>query len=189
MIKRLFLDIDGVLNTKSWNKKDVPADPVERRKWELTFFDSEKINLINSLSSDVEIVWTSSWRQHEDFQDILREVGIKLSHFRKTNPVYKNNPLNRCYAIHEYLIWNEVDLLTQDEDNKPKIVILDDMLLYKIYKEQYKESFCMSRLNMKFFKTDPKVGLTEEILIKIKNLFEGIPSEASNTLYKAFTNR
>lgn len=149
----LFLDIDGVLNSKQW-------DQVERAR-EVDFledqFDPKAVALLNELieAIDAQIVLTSSWRlnfEKAEMNKLFHSVGIKRDIIAYTpNLNAGQGHHTRGNEILKWCIDNKS--LTQSKANSYKdYLILDD-----------NADFLLSQAN-NFFQTDAAVGLTKDLV-------------------------
>lgn len=151
-MKIIFLDIDGVLNHELWfkskkhsmlNKEVTKLDREGKREeakelYDLSMFDPEKIELLNSLIDDTgaKIVVSSSWRKNrslEELEYLLNErLNIRGEVIGKT-PVLHYQPLpNEDYDYSvprgcEIKAWLEINKgILGQKMSKVKHVILDD---------------------------------------------------------------
>lgn len=145
-IKILFLDIDGVCNSKDTFTKDPHAHfPIDN----YMAFLVGKIQL----DTDCKIVLSSSWRHHKESVEFLEK---KFGKFYGITDFSSHGI--RGLEIHEWLTKN-VEGFSSDgyRNEKFRIAILDDdsdMLLWQ------KDSF---------FKTSFDTGLTDEVAKNIIN--------------------
>ena len=74
-MKILFLDIDGVLNSRAYDC---------RRNWnDKTNIDETRLPLVKEIveKTGAEIVLTSTWRRHLDGAEVLAVIIIRISVF------------------------------------------------------------------------------------------------------------
>lgn len=116
--KYLFLDIDGVINTKKtyFGFNTIPRVS-DKNAWR--YFDNSALALLNNLVEvhGVKIILSSTWRKQGDreLESIARQIGIPL---HDKTPVLESGLRGR--EIHQWFVDNEID---------PKTVaylILDD---------------------------------------------------------------
>lgn len=154
-MKIIFLDIDGVLNDRQYNKVSefFPIFP-------------EKIELLNKVleKTDAYIVISSSWRYlvHngsmtlEGLEFLLRSHGLKNGRMIGVTP--KSSPADECdnrqVAIQEWLDFHRRDKYVHIEN----YCIVDDL-----------SSASFSKMK-NFIRTDGDVGLTEADCAKIVEL-------------------
>jgi hypothetical protein len=145
-MKILFLDIDGVLNDRTWAELcESKTEPGELPPWHRVPFPKhivDNLHLILNAIPDLKIVVSSSWRVRHNkgiFRILNNLAGIPEDFFIDITPIRKDS---RGDEINEWLEKNK------DID---KFVILDDDV-FDIKKEQ------MQFLVM----PDYTIGLTEE---------------------------
>ena len=149
--KYIFLDIDGVLNSKQYYLEKSQhkrwkefKDKLDRHiAWGVCNIDPKAVKLLNKLVAETKakIVVSSSWRGDYALQTIFALVGI-------TEPIYGETPrLKSRFRGEEIQQW-------LDKHKCDKYVILDD-----------DRDFFDSQLPY-FVHTDWKVGLTESDMNK-----------------------
>jgi len=164
-MKIIFLDIDGVLNSDTWQKTDKYKKRKDPEKW----FDPYAINLFNKLINETKakVVLTSTWRLKysiEEMRKIFSNVEIKCDLVGFTPDLSSNND----YVVrgNEILKWckDNRNLIGTSPMNYTDFIILDDnndMLLWQ-------SNF--------FFQTDMLCGLspriTREAIRMLKNKSE-----------------
>lgn len=133
-MKILFLDIDGVVNSEEFFEK--------RSKGEHpTDIDNYMALLVNRIveNTGCKVVLSSSWRGYKDGEEqIERMIGVKLH--------------DRTPRLTESMVrGKEIQMWLDAHPEVEKYAILDD------------DSDMLVSQAPNFFKTDWKVGLTEEI--------------------------
>ncbi len=109
----IFLDIDGVLNSKCWlhdQWRNTGDD------WPDGHIDPEAVAVLNEVirRSGAEVVLSSSWRmiiELEDLEDVLRAKGYTGPNFLGKTPNHAQRPLysgddeweKRGWEIHEWI--------------------------------------------------------------------------------------
>ncbi len=149
-MKILFLDVDGVLNCQETFTKDPNQHfPIDK----YMAFLVGKIQI----ETDCKIVLSSSWRHHNASVDHIRTRVCNIYDLTGDEPYDPDKPgVEGCQRGREIKKWLELSKYKIE-----KYAILDDdsdMLLEQL---------------PNFFKTDWKIGLTDEIALKvIKHLNE-----------------
>lgn len=182
----LYLDMDGVLNSDElidqWfiNKKQELKNAIPKQRlnkilkiqfkkefndgWELIFpILAERLNnLINKCN--LKIIWTTTWRTGNIYSNInnakkmFNKRGLNGDALIDYTPNLKHGfYYNSDIRIKEIL--SSINMNNFDP-KKDKIAAIDDMNLSKL--EDY---------NIKFFLTDERFGLTEEIANQMENYF------------------
>jgi hypothetical protein len=141
MIKVLFLDCDGVINseecmTRGLFKTDFPVDPYMA-------FLVGKIQL----DTDCKVVLSSSWRHHEPSVEKLNKQLVPI--FDKTPSLPLLGGAEMCERGKEIKAWLD------EHPEVKKYAILDD------------DSDMLPEQLPNFFKTTWKKGITEEIAQKV----------------------
>lgn len=143
----LFLDIDGVLNNHKTTEREGGFIGVDKSL--LSLFAT----LFDRVNCEVRVVLSSTWRKKPaDFEYIRDQLATKsISLFGKTDFTF-HRP--RREEISDYLFVNDV----LDE----KVVIIDDDADAEI-----------GGHNSRFFRTDGRFGLTQEIVDEIVAFING----------------
>ena len=148
----VFLDIDGVLNSRSMEKDDV----VLLDGWRLS---RRKINILNSFTKITEskIVLSSVWRDFEDIDNKLKDCGLEAEIIGHTP--HGGRMSVRGNEIHQWLKDNEKILGTTYYYFHNYVIFDDDsdMLLWQ------KENF---------FACDNSVGITENVTYRARMFLE-----------------
>ena len=146
-MKVIFLDIDGVLNSKDFFNKR------KERGGKHHQFDPECVKLLNDItdSTNALIVISSSWRVVHDFDELtklLHDVGIKGKIIGKTErlDIFDYGPAPRGVEIQDYL--NRKKLIKN-------YIILDD------------DTDMLYSQRQHFFNTSWETGLTRELTNRI----------------------
>ena len=140
-MKVIFLDIDGVLNSRIYDRQ---------RNWnEQTGIDETRLLLVKEIveATGAEIVLSSTWRESWE-QDIslCGKDGVYINEiFAKYGlKVYDKTPNLGLYAERN----EEIDAwLAETKENIESFVIIDDY------------AFDWGELSVRFVKTNPKLGL------------------------------
>lgn len=155
----LFLDIDGVLNSKQWHNSDeckALGKSVKR------FFDPICVKHLNKIVTETQarVIITSSWRflrNLQDLQDIFKSIGFtgKIYGMTEVLSTFKTNtPMLRGKEIKHWLGDNNKYFKTPI-----KYVILDD-----------EDDFLISQ-KTNFFQTNSEIGLDGNVTDKIISFF------------------
>jgi hypothetical protein len=155
----IFLDIDGVLNSKLWRESDKYKDLMKSGlNRDLCQFDPEAVSLLNDLiaKTNSSIVVSSSWRRGktiEELQELFDKVKIKGKVIGKTPALYFISDIEdykksvpRGNEIKAWIELNHEMFNTKVSDLK--YVILDD------------DSDMLYWQRNNFVKTNNDVGLT-----------------------------
>lgn len=157
-MKIIFLDIDGVLNSKEFFKLTNPRDYSKLELW----LDKKIIVKLNHLikQTNALVVLSSQWREYhnlEDIQEALVKNGFSHELFDKTPDQFLINEkdLDTSCKQHEIFMW----LLNAANDSLDvsRFVILDDKKEHLLGLQQFSVFI------------DNEVGLTNE---DIKKAFE-----------------
>ena len=165
MKKILFLDIDGVLNSKNsgtmWNSEIL-------KEYDLCNDCLYQVKRILN-ESGCEIVWITSWRNHSDNYIWQFELNNKWYSFkslfaqaREYFKDYKQSICDHLYRrnkaddIEYYIAKNNID------KNKDRFIILDDSSIQGL-----KETF-----NDNFIKIDSQIGITKKIAEYVIDYFK-----------------
>ena len=152
MIKYIFLDIDGVLNSIEYYKEKPQHERWKELKdkldkhiaWGVCNIDPKAVKLLNKLVNETgaQIVVSSSWRGDIALQTIFSLSGIE-------KPIYGETPrLTSGFRGQEIKLWLE-------KQSKPyKFVIIDD------------DSDMFDDQKPYFIHTDYKFGLTKSDVAK-----------------------
>lgn len=153
MIKIIFLDIDGVLNSHKWYHERLS------RQTDLDEFDPNCVSLINKLTdvTGAKIVLSSSWRRGKslnELKQLFKDVGITGELIGKT-PIlsFLCDIENYHYSVprgNEIKAWIEINRYAlNSKDFKLQYVIIDD------------ESDMLYWQRNKFVQTNHDIGFTE----------------------------
>lgn len=150
-MKLLFLDIDGVLNSTSFNDEINELENYKELSFPLDSFDYRAIELLNYIidNTNAKLVISSDWRFDDDLIPCLKYHGLKYDIYGIT-PYDKHN--RRGYEIQKYL------LSIKNEDIESYCIIddIDDWFLPN--QQDY------------VIKTTTKYGLTKELADKAINI-------------------
>lgn len=165
-MKILFLDIDGVLNSKFW------SDVNEREISEGKFIDSEKVLLLSKIigETDAKIVLHSGWRfWFDDNMNPLREEAVYFVEILKA---------------HRLFIYDKTPDLTTEEIKKSKkfsLVKAKEILLWLNKYDSIEEYVVLDDLDLNNqdlelhqIKTDSDIGLTKENVIQAIRLLNSV---------------
>jgi len=146
-LKIIFLDIDGVLNSKSYYKT------VERTKKDWNRFNPLAVEMIRRLIEefDASIVISSTWRY-----GLVKELKNELIKSGLVKYLHKDWKTPQTYPSHR---GEEINLWL---DNHPEVidyVIIDD-----------DENILEEQKNW-FIRTNIKEGMTEEHYYKVRQIF------------------
>jgi hypothetical protein len=166
-VKIIFLDIDGVLNSQVWFKKqhELREQTGEKESWPDGYIDPEAVEILNELVPHCKFVISSTWR-HSTFNlgELLKKKGFKGEIIGQTP-----DGCRCCVRGNEIQSWlkENVKLLGVKyyKDFKDYAIIDDD------------DDFLIWQAD-NFFNTDYFVGLTPKTTYKIKR-FLGITDEVS----------
>ncbi|MBE7633161.1 hypothetical protein F7642_02300 [Tenacibaculum finnmarkense genomovar ulcerans] len=157
-MKILFLDIDGVLNSKQWHNSDnCKAFETSVKR----FFDPVCVEYLNRIVTETRIIISSSWRiirSLQNLQDLFKSINFTGRILGKTeilSTFEPDTPNLRGVEIKNWITDNQKHFKTPIN-----YVILDDE--DDFLKEQKKY----------FFQTNPDIGLdistTEKIIAFFK---------------------
>ncbi len=158
MNKLIFLDIDGVLNSRLWYIRT-------KGKRDIEDLDTEAVGFLNSLikSTDAKVVVTSTWRLNrtvKELQTILNRNGFQGEVIDKTKDLKYGDGGQwsvRGNEIHCWMDENATKFGFNQYDFKNYVIFDDDSdMLY------------WQRNN--FIQTDPYVGLTPTDVYKAKKI-------------------
>lgn len=146
----IFLDVDGILNSFTFLKKESIRlrRPLSGKKFP---FDPSCLNCLCYLISetDAEIIITSSWRKYENHLEILMN---KLAEYDLARHVYGFNPITGNLA-------EEIQLALNQLGTDTNYVILND-------------KHTNSNLDERLIQTDSTYGLTYEDVLKAINILK-----------------
>ncbi|MCO7186091.1 HAD domain-containing protein [Tenacibaculum sp. XPcli2-G] len=156
----LFLDIDGVLNSRQWHSSEnckILEITVKR------FFDPACVEYLNKIVNETEtkVVISSSWRilrSLQNLQDLFKSIGFTGKIFGKTEDLSifePDTPNLRGVEIQNWIKDNQKHFKTPI-----KYVIIDDENEFFSHQEQF------------FFQTNPDIGLDTTITEKIITFFK-----------------
>jgi hypothetical protein len=150
----VFLDVDGVLNSESWN---------ETHKYELMngkYIDEHKVELFSVIikNTNAVVVMHSGWRLwlNKDLQPIRTEAEYLLSLFKKYQvEIYDKTPDFSTEEIRKEKKFSlikakEINAWLDEHMEVLRFLILDDLDLND------------EDLSYKQIRTDSKIGLTED---------------------------
>lgn len=180
----IFLDMDGVVNSQESFKRIYESKEFKQKCLEGRIIPEyidpilrTRINEILSTVPDCKVVWTSSWRMglrnsKVFIEGVYNKCGFNEGSFLSFTPIlYK-------FRFVEILEWLR---LFGDNYNIEKCVIIDDdhdaEIPDDLEKEFGKESPYIEvgkKYNCKFFQTDNKIGITDEIKNKILVYFQEV---------------
>ena len=165
MRKILFLDIDGVLNTKWWYTqmdKNTPRD-----KYGYAFDPNAVTNLKKILDeTGADIVISSSWKCWglPALKEMWRNRKLPGKLLDITPDIMSDELLlNVELSSTDQLYTRGCEIkgwLLQHKDEDVRYVIIDDMDNY------------LSEQQSRFVQTDPEIGLSETDAVKVKLLFK-----------------
>lgn len=151
-LKLLFLDVDGVLNSKHRRGNDF-GDPLAGRlpAAALSTFHIAKLKILMEKIPDLKIVISSTWRimYRKELIEGLQTCGIDVERIIGDTPI----TMSDCRG-------GEVERYLNDVSEPFKYAILDD---YDDFYEEQKPFF---------FRTTWEDGLTSEIVSRIVEHFE-----------------
>lgn len=156
----IFLDIDGVLNSKQWHNSDsckALGNSVKR------YFDPVCVEYLNSIISETRarVIISSSWRilrSLQDLQDLFKSIGFIGKIYGKTEDLSifePDTPNLRGVEIQNWIKDNQKHFKTPI-----KHIILDD------------EDDFLKEQKLFFFQTNPDIGLDTSITEKIISFFK-----------------
>ncbi|MCD9584774.1 HAD domain-containing protein [Tenacibaculum maritimum] len=159
-MKIIFLDIDGVLNSRVWynsNEYKTMGTSIKR------YFDPKCVQLLNNitLETGAKIVVSSSWRVTRSLvqlQDLFKLIGITGKVYGKTQDLslYETDSKNlRGLEIKDWITTNEKRIKSPIQ-----YIILDD------------ENGFLKEQKLFFFQTNPNIGLDISITKKIISFFD-----------------
>ena len=156
----LFLDIDGVLNSKQWHSSDsckALGNSVKR------YFDPVCMKYLNSIISETEarVIISSSWRilrSLQDLQDLFKSVGFtgKIYGMTPDLSIFQPDSENlRGLEIQQWITNNQRYFKTAIQ-----YIILDDEDGFLENQQQY------------FFQINSDIGLNDSLTGKIISFFK-----------------
>ena len=155
-MKIIFLDVDGVLNSKLWFEKLYQSKKIEKgvKKKLIDRIDPNAIQLLNILISNTgaKVVISSSVRKFHTTEKIQYNLNLKgfIGEIIGATPILKFTGLkNYNYSVprgNEIKAWLEINKgILGDKISKTKYVILDDdndMLLWQRENYIWVDPFC-----------------------------------------------
>lgn len=171
----IFLDMDGVINSRSTFKKCHEDENFKNKckeNREVPYFIEPKLrDRINELLRDIpdcKIVWTSTWRLGLRGSKVFIEGFYNTCGFEDDSFIGFTPYLNSHRYI-EILEWLKA---FGDNYNIEKCVIIDDNVNAEIPQnsEKHIKEF-VDRFNIKFFLINSNTGITEKIKNEIKVYF------------------
>lgn len=164
IVKILFLDVDGVLNSHNFYKNEPQHEQIENLKkeypglessvyWELSCFDKKAVERLNRLLEETNcyLIVSSTWRLDSNLPTTFKRVGIK----------------HKIDGITPYLPGkyrgNEIKQFLDNIKGKYTYCILDD------------DSDMLPEQEPYFIHTSIEIGLTEDDVnkaIKILNRYD-----------------
>ena len=159
-MKIIFLDIDGVLNSDTWDKTDTFKNGI----YPFKHFDPKAVSLFNKIISETNasVVLSSTWRLKyniEEMRNIFAKVGIKCNLIDFTPDLKINN--NYVVRGNEILKWckDNKDIIGCRFTDYTDFVIIDDNSDMLLWQSKY------------FFQTDRLCGLSPTITQNIIRQF------------------
>ena len=164
MKKIIFLDIDGVLNSKFWNENH------QREISDGTLIDESKVKLLCKLvkDTDAQIILHSGWKywfasdlkplrkEAENLRALLEKEGLTIAGVtpdHATDEIRKSKKFSLVKAG-EILEW-----LAQNKD-VDRWVVLDDLDLHN------------AEIEMHQVRTDQRIGLTDKDVERAKRILQ-----------------
>jgi len=151
-MKIIFLDIDGVLNSDTWEK----SKAFKNGEYPSNSFDPFSVQLLNNIINETQakVVLTSTWRLKftlQEMKDIFRRVGIQCQLIDFTPDLKKDNDFT--LRGNEILKWckDNRELLGTKPLNYTDFIILDDNNDMLLWQSKY------------FFQTDKLCGLSPTV--------------------------
>jgi hypothetical protein len=160
-MKIIFLDIDGVLNSDSWDN----SEEQKQSQFPENQFSPKLIQLFNKVIEETtdKIVLTSTWRLEYDIkfmQSLFKKVGIKGEIIDFTPDLKKGND----YVVrgNEILKWckDNQNLINSRPLDYTDFIIIDDNSDMLFWQSKF------------FFQTDRLSGLTPSIIKNIIRQFK-----------------
>ena len=163
LLKYVFLDVDGVLNSRQHLQGLVPvyADRLNPTDFEIGFnqISPELVERLNGLvEDDVGFVLSSMWRKWFKL-DVMQEM-LRLRGFRGVLADATPSRLAECSRGHEIASWIESETgveLSRGQRAWPAFVILDD-------------NADMDRLMCRLVQTDYDTGLQDEHIKRARSM-------------------
>jgi len=159
----LFLDIDGVLNTRMYMTRIYPLKNVEKDaiKWSQLDVDPQAVKVLNVIlkTLNLAIVLSSSWRKIDWHREALFGVGIDN---------YAKRLLGYTGSISSCERGTEIEMWIKENDYRKPFIRIDD------------EVSDMGNMISHCLKINSEIGLTREHVTKAIQLFEFIKLEQGN---------
>lgn len=155
MMKYLFLDIDGVLNSKEWFKTHKSDENV------VNYFDPQCVSRVLRIleKTNARLVISSSWRIDSELPAWFRVVGFGETSFDTTPYFYSREDLTHDQICH--LRGYEISRYIREHEEPESYCILDD------------DDDFMDSQKENFIQTSYLVGLTDEDMEKAINILNG----------------
>ena len=151
-MKIVFLDIDGVLNSDTWEK----TDEYNKGEYPEKMFDPKAVKLLNKIIKETEakVVLTSTWRLKYSLDEMINlfsKVGINCDLIDFTPDLKKDND----YTLrgNEILKWckDNRNVIGTKPLNYTNFIILDDNNDMLLWQSKF------------FFQTDKLCGLSSTV--------------------------
>jgi len=159
----LFLDIDGVLNTRMYMTRIYPLKNKEKDaiKWSQLDVDPQAVNVLNIIlkTLNLAIVLSSTWRKIDWHREALFGVGIDN---------YSKRLLGYTGSISSGERGEEIETWIKENDYRKPFIIIDD------------EVSDMGNMISHCLKINSEIGLSEEHIPKAIQLFEFVKLEQDN---------
>ena len=170
----IFLDMDGVINNQDFITEWInnhPSEDHDRITFNKTYclhgiyyivpYLLERFNNLYNSIPNCKIVWSSSWRLGNRDSKLFIEALYNGCGFPKNSFLSYTPYLNGAPRADEITKWIKS---FSDIYNINKCAIIDDDSDAEINHQ-------INKIECKFFKTNPKEGLTENIASEIKKYF------------------
>jgi len=161
-MKIIFLDIDGVLNSDTWEESDEHING----KYPENMFDPKAVNLLNKIIKETgaKIVLTSTWRLKYSLVEMTKlfiKIGLKCDLIGCTPDLKKDND----YTLrgNEILKWCKDNrrIIGTKYLNYTDFIILDDNSDMLYWQSKY------------FFQTDKLCGLSPTVAREAIRMLKG----------------
>ena len=170
MLKVIFLDIDGVLNSETYAKRFHEENLGE--KGNHIFVDPDAVELVRKLcdENDVKIVLSSSWRSHN-----LKYTLVELAYYRDLAPILKYiigitpRSVDRIRGVEIESVLGNWNLCVQNEFIDPEYTGHQNDVNYVIIDD---DSDMLDDQKEHFVQTDWFVGITEDDINKVKQILK-----------------
>ena len=155
-MKIIFLDIDGVVNSHAWYEKRPKLGPDHsREEFKKNEFDPEAVKILRNIiaKTGAKVVLSSTWRLSEEGREEVKRYCCDFIS-------YTGECTSRIRGAEIHMWIN--DNINYKERDKVRYVILDD------------DSDMLMWQKDNFFRTDYKIGLTNEIADGVIRYLNGI---------------